>query len=279
MKENNGLIFLCSVAVSIIFIWINNPYINLYNFDILSNKICNVEKASVISFQRSLAKHVTKKELDRSKIRDRISGNNSYNNVKCALDDLSKYSQLKKKGLNDLNLYKKLYKHRYSKRNVLGKLDCYCEKKVFDNFDYINELKEKLQHDKRSFNKKLDKVLTIRFILLGLVPLIGFIIPLLRTGNFGIIQRCFSDCKNSEHLDDTKAQPLPHKPGYKMLSINESTWKIICIVNTIFLYVSTVIVLCVVLYIFIKVIKYNKLKAGRDKMSLKEYYHFTKSLL
>ncbi|KMZ77377.1 hypothetical protein PVIIG_06369 [Plasmodium vivax India VII] len=250
-----------------------------YNFGILSHKTYHVEKKSIISFQRSLAKHITKKELDRSKIRDSISGNNSCNNVKYTSDDLSKYSQLKKKGLNDLDLYKKLYNHRYAKKNILGKFDCYCEKKVFDNFDYINELKEKLQHDKRSFNKKLDKMLTIRFILFGLVPLIGFIIPLLKNYHFEIIQGCFQGCNIESHLEDTMPRPDNHKSDYKMLSISESTWKTICLVNTVFLYVSTVIVSCVVLYIFIKAIKYKKLKAGRDKMSLKEYYHFTKSLL
>ncbi|KMZ79359.1 hypothetical protein PVIIG_05990 [Plasmodium vivax India VII] len=189
------------------------------------------------------------------------------------------YSQLKKKGLNDLDLYKKLYKHRYSKKNVLGKFDCYGEKKIFDNFDYINELKNKLQHDKRSFNKKLDKMFTIRFVLFGLVPLIGFIIPLLKNENFEIIQGCFQGCNIKGHLEDGGAQPFPHKPQYKMLSISKSTWKTICIVDIVFLYVSLVIVSCVILYIIIKVVKYNKLKAGRDKMSLKEYYHFTKSLL
>ncbi|KMZ82962.1 hypothetical protein PVIIG_05257 [Plasmodium vivax India VII] len=153
MKGNNGIIFLCNVAVSIISIWINNPYINLYNFGIFSNKIYNIEKKSVIRFQRSLATHATKKELDRSKIRDIISGNNSHNNVKCTSDDLSKYSQLKKKGLNDLDLYKKLYNHRYSKKSVLGKFDCFCEKKVFHKIEDIEKIIDKMQNDKKLLKK------------------------------------------------------------------------------------------------------------------------------
>ncbi|KMZ85849.1 hypothetical protein PVBG_01359, partial [Plasmodium vivax Brazil I] len=67
--------------------------------------------------------------------------------------------------------------------------------------------------------------------------------------------------------------------SFTKVSINKNTWDIITGVNDIFLYVSTVIVSCVVLYIFIKFIKYNKLKAGRGKMTLKEYYHFTKGLI
>ncbi|GAB69844.1 CYIR protein, partial [Plasmodium cynomolgi strain B] len=57
-------------------------------------------------------------DLDRSKIRDVISENNSYNNVKCTSDDLSEYEQLKKKGLNDLEIYKEQFKSKYPKRKV-----------------------------------------------------------------------------------------------------------------------------------------------------------------
>ncbi|SCA83578.1 Protein of unknown function, putative, partial [Plasmodium vivax] len=239
----------------------------------------NVEITSDIRFQRSLAKRVPKKELGHAKVRDIISGNNSYNNVKCTSDDLSKYSELKKRGLNNLDLYKKLYNHRYSKKNILGKFDCYCEKKIFDKFDYINELKEKLQHDKMSFNKKLKKIFDIPLILFGLIPLIGFIIPLLKIENLEIITGCFADCKNENHYEN-KNLSTPHKDDtYNRISINESTWNTITYVNYAFTCIAVIIVLCVVLYILIKVIKYKKLKAGRGKMSLKEYYHFTKSLL
>ncbi|GAB69941.1 CYIR protein, partial [Plasmodium cynomolgi strain B] len=100
-----------------------------YNLGNNIGNLYNIVIRSEIRFQRLLAKQVIKKELDQSKIRDVISENNSYNNVKCTSGDLSKYAELKKKGLNDMNLYKKLYKHRYSKKNILGKFDCYCEKK------------------------------------------------------------------------------------------------------------------------------------------------------
>ncbi|SCA82137.1 Plasmodium exported protein, unknown function, partial [Plasmodium vivax] len=234
----------------------------------------NLYKHEIIShtrFHRSLANQVPKKELDRSKVRDRIRGNNSYNNVKCTSDDLSKYAQLKKKGLNDLDLYKKLYNHRYSKRNVLGKFDCYCEKKLFDKYDRINDLAEKLQNDKKTFKKKVNKIFGIRLILFGLIPVLGLIIPLLKNEHFGIITWCFSDCKNNEHLK-LPVTGNEHKEEYSMLSINEETWKLISFVNFIFLITTGVFILCMVLYILLKMIKYKKLKAGKDKMCLKEYY-------
>ncbi|KMZ88631.1 hypothetical protein PVBG_04839 [Plasmodium vivax Brazil I] len=279
MIGNNGIIFLCNVAESIIFIWINNPYNNMYNFGETVKTLYNGKRSSYIIFQRSLARHVAQKEFNRSNIRNKLLENNSHNNVKCTSDDLTKYSQLKKKELNDLDLYKKLYKHRYSKKNILGKLDCYCEKKIFDKYDQIHDLAEKLQNDKKTFKKKVNKIFGIRLILFGLIPVLELIIPLLSNEYFSIVKGCFSDCTNSEHLDNSKSEPKPHKAKYNVLPISESTWDTICTVDLVFLCVSTVIVSCVVLYIFIKVIKYKKLKAGRDKMSLKEYYYFTKSLI
>ncbi|SCA83581.1 Protein of unknown function, putative, partial [Plasmodium vivax] len=246
-----------------------------YNFGETVKTLYNVETRPDLIFQRSLAKHIPKNEFSRSNIRNKLLENNSPNNIKCNSEDLSKYAQLKKKGLNDLDLYQKLYKHRYSKKNVLGKFDCYCEKKIFDKFDHIHELKEKLQHDKKSFNKKLDKMLTIRLILFGLIPVLGLIIPLLRNQYFSILKGCFSNCQLAAHLNDQSSdEPKPHKEDFPVLSISESTWNTICIVDSVFSCLSTVIVSCAVLYIFIKVIKYKKLKAGRDKMSLKEYIMF-----
>ncbi|KMZ83277.1 hypothetical protein PVBG_05904 [Plasmodium vivax Brazil I] len=232
-----------------------------YNFGIFSNKIYNIEKKSVIRFQRSLATHATKKELDRSKIRDIISGNNSHNNVKCTSDDLSKYSQLKKKGLNDLDLYKKLYNHRYSKKSVLGKFDCFCEKKVFHKIEDIEKIIDKMQNDKKLLKKNY---------------VFGLIVPMLYNEYFNLIFDCFSDCSHSSHNKSGGTHHDDEK--YIKAKINESTWDIIEIVNFTFLCVSTFIVLSIIIYIFIKFIKYQRLKACRSKMSIKEYCKFCKSL-
>ncbi|VUZ99552.1 Plasmodium exported protein, unknown function [Plasmodium vivax] len=273
MKEYKNVLSVFKVAASILFIWIHNPYNDMYNFVNNLENLYNVEMTSHTRLQRLLAKHEPKKELGHSSVRNKLLENNAYENAQYTSGDLSKYAQLKKKGLNDLDLYKKLYKQRYSKSNVLGKFDCYCEKKVFDKFDYIHELKEKLQHDKRSFNKKLDKMLTIRFIIFGLVPLIGFIIPLLKNDYFEIIPGCFQGCDIESHLQET-GTPKPHKDGYTFLSIDKNTWNLITYVDLAFSCIATVIVLFVVLYILLKMLKYKKLKAGKDKMRLKEYFHF-----
>ncbi|SCA83576.1 Plasmodium exported protein, unknown function, partial [Plasmodium vivax] len=229
-------------------------------------KVYNAERRSNIIFQRSLAKHIPKKELDRSKTRATLLQYNSYSNIKNTFDDLSKYSQLKKKGLNDLDLYMKNYKHRYSKKNVLGKIDCYCEKKIFDNMDYIENLAEKMQNNKKSFMKKILSKYVFGFILFALFPITGIIFPILfgtdKTNNKAIINFCY-------HNDGD------HNPSTSNIEISAHTKKllegIIPTITYIFYYILPTIVILFTIYTFVKILKYERLKSGKDKMSIKEY--------
>ncbi|GAB70063.1 CYIR protein, partial [Plasmodium cynomolgi strain B] len=89
------------------------------------------------------------------------------------------HAQLKNKGLNDLEIYKEKFKSKYPKRKGFKRLDCYCEKKIFDMIDIIGEQ----EVGTSSYNKKLKKVIVrkwgIRTIVMCLIPLIGIIIPIL----------------------------------------------------------------------------------------------------
>ncbi|KMZ86065.1 hypothetical protein PVBG_05464 [Plasmodium vivax Brazil I] len=253
------------VAASIIFIWIHSPYNdsvhNKYNFGNNLEYLYNDEIRSDIRFQRSLTNHVLKKDLDSSKVRDRISGNNSYNNIKSTSDDLSKYSRLKKKGLNDLELYKKLYKHRYSKKNVLGKFDCYCEKKIFDQFDYMMNLSEKINMDKKRLKSSFFKKYGSVFIIISLILLLGLIFPVLVYGDKdAIIKICGKDC--SEHT----APAGQHINGYHLSSLSKGTLENIFDTYKVLMYVLPLIFFMFIIYIFIKVIKYEKLKAGKSRI-------------
>ncbi|KMZ93249.1 hypothetical protein PVMG_06149 [Plasmodium vivax Mauritania I] len=66
-------------------------------------------------------------------------------------------SQLNKKGSNNVETYMQNYKRRYEKKKGLYKLDCYCEKKVFDKLNYIYTLSDKMRNDKKGFKKKYVK--------------------------------------------------------------------------------------------------------------------------
>ncbi|KMZ76620.1 hypothetical protein PVIIG_05464 [Plasmodium vivax India VII] len=278
MKEYINVLTAFKVAASIIFIWIHSPYNDLHSFCNHLEYLYNVENKSVIGFRRSLAKQVYKKEVDRSRTRNQLLDNSTYNDVKGTSDDLSKYSQLKKKGLNDLELYNKLYKHRYSKKNVLGKFDCYCEKKIFNQFDYMLNLSKKINMDKKRlkniFFKKYGSILIISSLLL----LLGLIYPILRCTDSSILKICSNKCDKHD-APGTPNGKTDHFTGYHKSSFDIDTLEMIESIYKVLICVLPLIFLMFIIYILIKLIKYEKLKAGRDKMCLKEYFHFAKSLL
>ncbi|KNA02211.1 hypothetical protein PVNG_05534 [Plasmodium vivax North Korean] len=185
---------------------------NSYNFCNNLENLNNVEITSHKSFQRSLAKHVTKRELNYSSIRNNLLENNSYNNVKCTSDDLSNYSQLKKKGLNDFDLYIKNYKHRYAQKKGVSKLDCYCEKNVFDKIQRIYGIKEKMRNEKKDFKNYILKKYGIVYILFALIPALSFIyVILFGAGSWG--RGIFTLCKEDNHLNKAKNAHRVLKPG------------------------------------------------------------------
>ncbi|SCA83772.1 Plasmodium exported protein, unknown function, partial [Plasmodium vivax] len=246
-----------------------------YNHGTNLEKLYNVERNSNITFQRSLAKYVPKTDLDRSKTRAKFSENNSYSNVKSTSDDLTKYAQLKKKGLNDLDLYQKLYKHRYSKRNVLGKLECYCEKSIFDKIGYIENLAEKMQNNKKSFIKKVLGKYGVGILLFSLFPITGILFPIL----FGSIDKndktaIISFCTHSDSEQSTNycSSTMITRETAKLLE------GIIPTIKNIFYYVLPTIVILFTIYTFVKVLKYERLRSGKDKMSIKEYCSLCKDI-
>ncbi|KMZ79030.1 hypothetical protein PVIIG_00421 [Plasmodium vivax India VII] len=217
-----------------------------------------------------MANHVPKKELDRSKVRDRISGNNSYNNVKCTSDDLSKYSQLKKKRLNDLVLYKKLYKQRYSKKNILGKFDCYCEKKIFDKYDYMLNLSEKMNIDKKRLKSFFFKKYGSILIIISLILLLGLIFPALLYGEKdAILKICGNDC-NEHTAPQDGGSAGNHYYSSHLSSLKKETIEMIYKFSGALIIVLSFIYLVFIMYTLIKIIKYQKLKAGKSRMGINE---------
>ncbi|KMZ98997.1 hypothetical protein PVNG_03836 [Plasmodium vivax North Korean] len=229
-----------------------------------------------ICFKRYLAEYEGEAEIDKTG----LYKNSPYyfeNNGTSNYDEyLSIYRNMKNRDSKKLKLYKTAYKHRYSKKKGLSKLDCFYEKKIFDKIDDIGKLAEKLQNNKKLLKKKFYNKFGIRFILFSLVPFFGLIIPLVHYGYFVPNFKCYSDCSDSSH--NTSSDGSHNNEDYPKVPINEGTWDAIYIVNSVLYCVTAFIVLSTIIYIFIKFIKYQRLKACRSKMSIKEYCKFCKSL-
>ncbi|KMZ87873.1 hypothetical protein PVBG_05810 [Plasmodium vivax Brazil I] len=220
-----------------------------------------------MNFRRSLAKHELKKNLDNSSLREKLPDYRNLRGTKKE-DTISSYGHLNSAGFNDLDNYMKGYNKRYSKKKGLAKLDCYCEKKVFDQIDYINKLAEQMQNNKKSYKKKIFSKFVFKFILFAFSPLLGLVFPIL-FGNDENGKPIIYWCK--------KNHPTGKICDYKLVvHAGETTGKAVMYTNFVISFIMLTIVIFVIIYAFIKLIKYEKLKAGKGKMNAKEYYSFCK---
>ncbi|VUZ99546.1 Plasmodium exported protein, unknown function [Plasmodium vivax] len=224
---------------------------------------------------RLLSKHELHRELGYSRTNTKLSRDSISKNRKNIENDISICSQLHKKGLNNLDTYMKNYKRRYAKKKGLSKLDCYCEKKVFDRINYIYTLSDKMRSDKNGFKKKILKKYGIGFIILTLIPALGLIFYIL----FGYNEElggAIKLCNDSGHYTGD------NHTNEGCTALNAKRWKTtvenIEISNVIFSFTTITVVLLFFIYILTKVIKYEKLKAGKDKMKINEYYRFCKDI-
>ncbi|SCO65536.1 Plasmodium exported protein, unknown function, partial [Plasmodium vivax] len=220
------------------------------------------DKMENLIYNRLLAKNDLQSELQHRDLKSKLS------------DDISIYCQIKKKP-NPFEAYIKNYKRRYRKKNGLFKLDCYCEKKVFDKIHYVRELSEKLKNDKKRFKKIFFKKYGIGLIMFALIPALGFILPLL----FGVEK--WGDgviplCKQDGHDNDIKITSDSCTKWHEFQVKNNISY--MKIFNNIFSFTMITIILTLLIYIIIKLIKYEKLKAGKGKMNLMEYCRFCKEL-
>ncbi|KMZ85854.1 hypothetical protein PVBG_03319 [Plasmodium vivax Brazil I] len=232
-----------------------------------------LDRNLTISFNRLLAKHELKSDLYKTHVRQNYTDYGMNKNIKNGAEKKSTYSQVKGKSLNKLDAYKQGYKHRYSRKKGLAKFECYCEKKVFDKIEYINCLGEGKKGGKKSVTKTILNKYTIRFFLFSLLPFLGLIIHIL-FGNGDAETKNYFNVFWGDCNDLTDEEPKTCKNGY--LHIPEKATMAIFCLNYIISYAFLAVFIILIIYTFIKIIKYEKLKAGKGKMSAKEYVRFCK---
>ncbi|KMZ85552.1 hypothetical protein PVBG_06312 [Plasmodium vivax Brazil I] len=197
---------------------------------------------------------------------------NKGNDYKLMNDKISYpiYNRMKRGTTNYLEVYKKKYKKRYRKKNRLAKLDCYCERKIFDIIGKVETLAENMHNNRKSLKRVIYKRLCLPLFLISLIPFCGLIYPLFFNAIFGGTM-CYSDCTKHE-------SGKSHHNKYPKSNISKAEWNEIEILNKVIIFSLIIIVLLILIYLLIKVIKYEKLKSGKGKMNIKEYCHFCKDI-
>ncbi|SCA82082.1 Plasmodium exported protein, unknown function [Plasmodium vivax] len=210
-----------------------------------------------IRTQRLLAKHERKYELRSTSLKYK---NPEYGDSYNKLNDEKYYPAYKNTKVgrsNNLEAYKTNYNMRYAKKKGLQKLDCYYEKKVFDNFGKIEELVEKI-NNKRASKSVIYKKYCLKPILIFLFPLLGLIIPIYLKVNNG---HFISYCK-------TEKIKMPNGTKDKINHIDCGRLELAStVLNTIFFCGFLFLSLSALIYIYKKHVKYENLKAGKWKMN------------
>ncbi|KMZ96111.1 hypothetical protein PVNG_05879 [Plasmodium vivax North Korean] len=168
----------------------------------------------------------------------------------------------------------KNYKNRYIKKRGLSKLDCYYENKVFDKFNQICDIGKKMKYDEKRSKKFFLKKYGIGLILFALLPAIGLIYPII----FGVSNKArgiIDYCLHQKHGKGDLSHSSCSKVG---LYGYETIIDQVSYAPLIFSFIMITISILFIIYILIKVIKYEKIKAGKGKMNIKEYCRFCKDI-
>ncbi|KMZ84001.1 hypothetical protein PVBG_06374 [Plasmodium vivax Brazil I] len=200
---------------------------------------------------RLLSKTESEFGSDQYNIKDDTFEKYESNELENESEETSIFRRLKKNNSNYMYSYRKNFKNTYEKKKGLEKLDCYCEKKIFNNIDKIYKLAGNGNYDKKTFKNIIIKKYGYKIIFFSLFSLLGLIVPILVWAKVGVI-------------------PSTLKNGILENLIPD--------VNYAFFIPYCTIFLLTIFYIFIKVVKYEKLKAGKGKMNRKEYICFCKKV-
>ncbi|GAW84422.1 variable surface protein [Plasmodium gonderi] len=174
--------------------------------------------------------------------------------------DVLKYKEIEKNGIDDLDTYMRYYKQRYYSRKGLGRFDSYCEKYIFDKIDKIDKIAESSNNENRRLKKKICMSYGLYGTIFCLFQLSGLIYPLI------------------SKIDSTGS------PSTNIISALFRTfgdWLIMDVIYDYQFYATFIIILSIlilvpIIYIMIKVVKNERLRARKCKMNFKEYCAFCK---
>ncbi|KNA02586.1 hypothetical protein PVNG_05130 [Plasmodium vivax North Korean] len=211
-----------------------------------------LDKIWNINFNRILAKHELQRNSGNSNMREKLSSHSVVGKKKYIADQITTNSKLNGKRLNYIDVYMKDYEKRHRKKKGISKLDCYCEKKVFDKIHNVCEFGVMMQ------NKNPFKKYTIVLILIALIPALGLIFPIL-FGVKNLWDGTIDNCVHNSHSGNGTA----HSGCNTLVLTNckdilESFGR----ANGLIFFFIGAIVLLLCIYILIKIIKYKRLMSA-----------------
>ncbi|KMZ87861.1 hypothetical protein PVBG_05798 [Plasmodium vivax Brazil I] len=212
------------------------------------------DRTSNKSFNRLLTIQEYKEELDDLNLGGNLVDYKTSPNMNNEEDATSTYGYLKRRKPINLLSYKKDYEHRYYRKKGLAKLDCYCENKLFQRIDELYNLVDTRKKDKSSFSKALIKKYRMHICFTIFIYALGALI----------------------FISDIILYILGNKTNGSISS--EVIKQLIKTVGDMLVYVFPTILSLVIIYISIKLLQYESLKAGRGKMNIKEYFKYCKEV-
>ncbi|VUZ99856.1 Plasmodium exported protein, unknown function [Plasmodium vivax] len=220
-----------------------------------------------IKFNRLLSYSEQQRDLERKRFREKLPDSRTYKGKRNVPDNTSAYSHVKNIGSNHFDIYLKNYKSRYMRKKGLSKLDCYYENKLFKKLSHFDDITENMKYDRKRLKKFLFKKYGITIILFFLIPAIGLIYPIV----FGVRNDCpgiVGICSTSGHNVEKYHEKNDGCP-YRWLYTNKDLIENIGYINGIFTIILSIIILLVYIYILLKIKKYEKITAGKNKISVK----------
>ncbi|VUZ99940.1 Plasmodium exported protein, unknown function, partial [Plasmodium vivax] len=207
---------------------------------------------------RLLTKYEEQNELMNTRLQYKTNDNRQHQKLINGRDN-NTYEKLKRGKPNNVEAYLNSFKYRHSKKSGLKKLDCYCEKKLFNSFNKIVSLAEEKKFSKKRIKKVLYKKYGIPFIIICLLPLLVLLFPIVVHYSNYVVHKCqvtlksqvqngykikFGDFTSISHASCNK---IPYACTY---------------LNNLFFIALALIIVSFIIYTFIKVNKYQRIRSG-----------------
>ncbi|KMZ82388.1 hypothetical protein PVIIG_05559 [Plasmodium vivax India VII] len=205
---------------------------------------------------RVLSRYEKQNDIRNTRLQNKAPPNEDNYKIANIKENNNKYENLKQGRANHMEAYLNSFKLRHSKKSGLKKLDCYYEKKLFSSIFKIENIAKKKNISKGRIKRIVYTKYGIPLILFCLTPLLILGIYAKKAG----IRHTLSNCK--------VVYKKPVQPE-NLLYVNHNACKFETVIDTtlhqILTFISFTIIISFIIYTYIKLKKYQRIKEGMSK--------------